>query len=279
MLAGVLQIRPEFGDPAGNVERCLEALRGSGVELVVLPELVTTGYRFADRAEALGLAEPVPDGPSTRAFRAYAEAEQAYVCFGLPEREGNRLFNTAVLVGPEGVVLLYRKAHLFWDEFDVFEAGDRGFPVADLKLRGADSAGGAARVGILICFDWVFPEAARALALQGAEVILHPSNLVLPFCQRAMVTRSLENGVFSITSNRTGVEERAGKERLAFTGGSQILSVKGEVLASLDDTEESLALAEIDPAAARRKSLTPRNDLFGDRRPDLYGPLTDPVRE
>jgi predicted amidohydrolase len=272
MLAGVLQIRPEFGDPSGNVERAADAIRGSGADLVVLPELVTTGYVFEGREEALGLAEPVPDGPSTTAFLDLAREEGVHVCFGLPERDGDRLYNTAVLVGPEGLVLRYRKAHLFWDEFDVFDPGNLGFPVADL-------AGGAARVGIMICFDWVFPEAARNLALAGAEIVLHPSNLVLPFCQRAMVTRSLENGVFSITSNRTGTEERAGKDPLTFTGGSQILSPKGEVLATLDAEEETLALAEIDPAAARDKTLTPRNSLFADRRPELYRILTEPNRE
>ena len=179
--------------------------------------------------------------------------------------------NTAVLVGPNGLILTYRKTHLFWDEFDIFTPGDLGFPVVDLPALGA-------RVGIMICFDWVFPEATRLLALAGAEIVLHPSNLVLPYCQRAMVARSLENGVFTVTTNRIGTEQRTGKDALAFTGGSQILDTKGEKLAGFGAMEEGLALAEIDPAVAHDKMLTPRNDILGDRRPELYGPIVEPQR-
>jgi predicted amidohydrolase len=271
MIAGCLQIAPLFGRPEENVTRATGMLAGSGADLVVLPELVTTGYQFASRDEALELAEPLPDGPSTRAFTEFARDEGTLVCFGLPERVGDRVYNTAVLVGPEGPILTYRKTHLFWDEWDVFERGDLGFPVADLPDRDA-------KVGIMVCFDWVFPEAARLLALAGAELILHPSNLVLPYCQRAMVARSLENGVYCLTTNRVGSEQRAGKDELVFTGGSQVLDTKGVALASLDAEEEGLALAEVDPATAREKRLTPRNDLFGDRRPEYYGPIAEEAR-
>ncbi|MEN8149533.1 MAG: nitrilase-related carbon-nitrogen hydrolase [Planctomycetota bacterium] len=268
MILGTLQMAPVFGEPETNVRRATDLIVGSGADLVVLPELVTSGYQFADRDETLSLAEPVPDGASTRAFTELARAENVLVCFGLPEIDGDKLYNTAVLVGPEGPLLVYRKSHLFWDEFDIFTPGDLGFPVVDLPAFGT-------RVGIEICFDWVFPEATRLLALAGAEVVLHPSNLVLPYCQRAMVARSLENGVFTVTTNRVGTEQRAGKDALAFTGGSQILDVKGEKLAGFGPDEEGLALAGIDPATARNKMLTPRNDILGDRRPNLYGPLAE----
>jgi len=268
MIVGTLQIAPLFGEPEENVRRASEMIQGAGANLVVLPELVTTGYQFANREEAYGLAESVPDGPSTRAFSELARRDGTLICFGLPELAGGKLFNTAVLVGPSGLLLTYRKTHLFWDEWDIFTPGNLGFPVADLKAHGA-------RVGIMICFDWVFPEATRLLALAGAEIVLHPSNLVLPYCQRAMVARSLENGVFTVTTNRTGTEKRAGKDEIRFTGGSQILDPKGETLASFGAEEEGLALAEVDPLKARDKKLTPRNDLFGDRRPELYGPIAE----
>jgi len=271
MIVGTLQIAPLFGEPEENVRRASEMVEKSGANLVVLPELVTSGYQFTSREEAYKLAEPVPDGPSTKAFTELARRSGTLICFGLPELAGGKLFNTAVLVGPEGPILTYRKTHLFWDEWDIFEPGNLGFPVADLPAHGT-------RVGIMICFDWVFPEATRLLTLAGAEIVLHPSNLVLPYCQRAMVARSLENGVFTMTTNRTGAEQRGDKDELRFTGGSQILDTKGERLAGFGAEEEGLAVADIDPRVARDKKLTPRNDILGDRRPDLYGPITEPKR-
>lgn len=268
MLAGCLQIRPEFGAPARNVDRIREMVRGCGADLLVLPELVTTGYLFADREEALSLSEPVPDGPSTRAMTRIARDEDLLICFGIAETHGGRLYNSAVLVGPEGVLLLYRKIHLFQDEWDLFEPGDLGFPVAVLP-------DGSATVGIMVCFDWIYPEGARCLALSGADLILHPSNLVLPYCQRAMVTRTLENRVFALTANRVGAEEREGRPALRFTGGSQVVSPTGEVLTRLDEEEEGLATCALEPVDARDKFATPRNSLLRDRRPDMYRSLIE----
>jgi predicted amidohydrolase len=111
---------------------------------------------------------------------------------------------------------------------------------------------------------------ARLLALEGADLIAHPANLVHPFCQDAMITRSLENRVFSVTSSRTGEEHAAGRT-IRFAGRSQIVSPRGARLAQADATEECVRTAEIDVAEARDKRVTERNDLFLDRRPDLYG--------
>jgi len=130
----------------------------------------------------------------------------------------------------------------------------------------------------MICFDWRFPEVARLLALRGAEVIAHPSNLVLPYCQDAMITRSIENRVFTVTANRTGSESVDGTT-LRFTGRSQIVSPKGERLAAMDETEEGVRIVTIDPTAARDKRATPRNDLFADRRTDLWTGLLTPPGE
>ena len=125
-------------------------------------------------------------------------------------------------------------------------------------------------MGVMVCFDWVFPEAARTLALQGAELICHPSNLVLAYCQDAMRTRCLENAVFAVTANRIGTERRPRGE-LTFTGQSQIVSPGGEILAHSGAADESLVVREVDLSAARDKSMTAQNDLFADRRPEFYG--------
>jgi predicted amidohydrolase len=180
---------------------------------------------------------------------------------GLAERAGDGFYNTSVLIGPEGYIGKYRKVHLFFEEKRWFQPGDLGFPVWDV---------GGVRIGMMICFDWVFPEAARSLTLQGAEIICHPVNLVLPYCQEAMVTRCIENGVFAVTANRIGSEERGGKNRLTFTGGSQAVDPRGNVLFRLRDAEEACREVEIDPTKAGDKMITEHNHLLEDRRPESY---------
>src|SRR5919202_6692477 len=120
-----------------------------------------------------------------------------YLVAGLAELHSERCYNSAVVLGPSGFIGTYRKTHLFFEETLLFAPGDTGFPVWQ--------AGGA-KIGVMICFDWFYPEAARTLALKGAEVLCHPSNLVLPYCPDAMVTRCLENHLFSVTANRIGSE-------------------------------------------------------------------------
>jgi predicted amidohydrolase len=239
-----------------------QALRSARADLLVCPELATTGYLYTKREELAAVAEPVPGGPTcVRLGRAAKETGRTIV-FGIAERAGERIYNSAVLLAPDGGLVCYRKAHLFDTETLVF---DRSGP----SPRLATVAG--VRIGLMVCFDWRFPEMARLLALEGADLIAHPSNLVHPYCQDAMITRSLENRVFSITSSRTGTERVDGME-LAFAGRSQIVSPRGERLAVADATEECVRTAEIDPALARDKRVTARNDLFADRRVDLYGP-------
>ena len=187
---------------------------------MVLPELFNTGYQFISREEARDLAEKVPSGRTCKAMTDLARSGNMILVFGLAERDKDRIYNSAAIVGPEGYMGVYRKTHLFAEEKLFFEPGDTGFQVFDT---------GSARVGIMICFDWWFPESARSLALKGADIICHPANLVLPDCQQAMVTRSLENGVFSATANRIGTESRGGKRPLSFTGKSQILDHRGEL--------------------------------------------------
>ena len=109
----------------------------------------------------------------------------------------------------------------------------------------------------------------RTLALKGAQIIAHPSNLVLPWCQQAMITRSIENRVFSITTNRTGTERNAEK-KLTFTGMSQIINPKGEIIKRLNKVEESVYIAEINPEEANDKKATVHNDVLADRRTEMY---------
>ncbi|MBU1700431.1 MAG: acyltransferase [Candidatus Eisenbacteria bacterium] len=267
MKAACLQLHPVFGDPSGNMDRAEPYLRDAaqqGVQLIVLPELYPTGYTMTSRAEAYDLAETIPGGPSVRRLEQWARETGSFYVMGMAERAGDKVYNASVLVGPAGHISTYRKIHLFYKENEWFDPGEEPPHVVEIAC-------GAERIsiGMMICFDWIFPEMARSLALLGAQVVCHPSNLVLHFCQDAMVTRSIENQVFTMTCNRIGTESRAGLD-LTFTGGSQITSPDGKVLGRCLPDVEGLISAEFDPARALNKNVTDYNHILNQRRSDLY---------
>ncbi len=271
-----IQTRPVFGDVLGNAHRAfaLADRVAPAADLYVFPELAFSGYTFVSRAEARALAEDPAarrdiDAPGLAAAAGWARARRTHVVVGFPERgAGGRVFNSAALIGPSGAVKdIYRKIHLFDTEKLWFAPGDRTPRVTRV---------GAARVGMMVCYDWRFPELARVLALAGADVIAHPSNLVVPaLAQQAMRVRALENRVFAVTANRVGADVRPGTT-IAFTGRSQVVDVNGAVLAVAGARAPKALVAELDLARARNKRFTPRNDLMRDRRPAFYAPVARP---
>ncbi|MBI3586564.1 MAG: acyltransferase, partial [Ignavibacteriales bacterium] len=174
--------------------------------------------------------------------------------------KAGKIFNSAALVGPSGLIGVYRKIHLFDREHLFFTPGDLGFPVFDLPFG---------KIGIMICFDWIYPESARSLVLKGAQLIAHPSNLVLPHCPDAMVTRCLENRIFAATANRVGNENRGGFD-LRFIGTSEIVSPRGEILKRLSTEKPEVGVSDIDLGLASDKKINTFNDLLGGRRTDQY---------
>ncbi len=265
MRVAAVQTHPVFGDPDANLARIEDMLAAVDADVIVLPELATSGYLFTSEEEARALGESV-DGPRIDRLIDCARLHDAAIVAGFPERAGDgALYNSAAVCTADGVLAVYRKIHLFADETRWFARGDAPPPV----VRWREAA-----LGVMICFDWRFPETARSLALRGAQVICHPSNLVMTQCPDAMITRSIENRVFSITANRVGTEDRGGRA-LTYTGRSQITSPQGERLASADATSEVVLVAEIDPHRADDKRVTPQNDVFADRRPALYDGLTE----
>ena len=261
MRVGYFQFRPIFGKPEANCRRVVKALSEVEADLIVIPELPFTGYLFRDRRELSAMAEDPKRSSIVDSLVALCRERKMYLVTGFAEKARDKVFNSALLLGPRGLLQTYRKIHLFNLEKRWFDPGDRPFQVK--RVRGV-------RVGMMICFDWVFPEATRSLALQGADLVAHPSNLVLDYCQRVMVGRCIENGVFAITTNRFG-EDRRPDGSVRFTGRSQIIDPRGEVLNRAPSQRTQLFIAEIDPAKARNKMLTPRNHLLKDRRPSLYG--------
>ena len=260
MKLGLIQIQPRMLAVEANLAAAVQLMGDAAAELYLLPELFTTGYTFADAAEAAALAEPADGGPSYKAMSAFARERHVYVAYGFAERDQGRIYNAANLIGPEGLVGTYRKIQLFAREKLFFSAGESPAPVFELPFG---------RVGLMICFDWYFPEVARSLALRGAELLLHPANLVLPHCPQAMITRSLENRVFSATCDRVGVEEHSGV-RHEFIGSSQVVSPQGDLLIRLSRDRQEAAVVEIELEQARSKKLGEYNDLFADRQALLY---------
>jgi predicted amidohydrolase len=262
---GLFQFAPRRGQPDENAAVLEAALRSNTVDLLIAPELATTGYLYLDRAELAEVAEEVPGGPSVlRLARTSRETGRA-IFFGIAERAGERIYNAAALLTPDGACVVYRKAHLFDTETLVF---DRAGPSPSL----AEVSG--TRLGLMICYDWRFPEVARLLALRGAELLAHPSNLVHPHCQDAMITRALENRVFAATANRFG-SETVGGVTVRFSGRSQVVSPRGERMLAMGAEEEGVRTVSIDPTLARDKRVTERNDIVSDRRVDLWDGLLD----
>lgn len=264
--AGLYQFNPTFGKKEENIKKVFSALRDADPDLLVLPEFFATGYQFVSEQEVAELAEKIPEGYTTKSLINLSRKKNIYIVAGVPEKNGGRFFNSAVLTGPEGFLGVYRKTHLFFEEKLYFSPGDTGFKVWETA---------AGRIGVMICFDWFFPESMRVLALMGADIIAHPSNLVLPYCPQSMPVRCLENHVFAITANRVGEEKRKEGQALRYIGQSRIVSPNGKVLCEADEKEESLFVTEIDPMEARDKSLGPLNNLFDDRMPEMYLNLTE----
>lgn len=271
-IAGV-QLDIAIGQPTRNVDRMIEKLRettGAGAKLTVFPECAVPGYCFDGLEEARDFAEPIL-GPATQRMVEACQETGGYCVYGMLEADGARVFNAAVLAGPEGVLGTYRKVHLPYLGVDMFTTpGDRPFAVQE-------AAG--LRIGMNICYDAAFPEAARALAILGADLIVLPTNWPPGAeCTACSVVsaRALENGVYYIAVNRVG-EERG----FRFIGRSSIRDTNGEPLAISQSTDEEILYAEIDPARARNKHIirVPHKheiDRLADRRPEMYGDLVKP---
>ncbi|PQJ33485.1 acyltransferase [Salinibacter sp. 10B] len=265
MKAGYLQFAPQYLRPTENRDAVADHISTLDADLLVLPELFTSGYFFQSQAHLQEVAEPIPDGTTTQALREWASATGTTLVAGLAERDGEVFYNSAVLVRPDGSTETYRKVHLFYEETERFEPGNLGFPVFEASTRDGTSY----MLGMMVCFDWYFPEAARSLALQGADVIAHPSNLVLPHCPDSMPVRARENHVYTITANRFGTETNE-TESLTFIGMSEICAPTGDILHRGPRDEVEIAIESFDPHEARSRDINRYNDTLGDRRPETY---------
>jgi 5-aminopentanamidase len=260
------QLAPRIGDLDGNRERAAGAIAraaAQGAELVVLPELCASGYAFADAGEALSMAEPV-DGPTVEGWCSQAAREQLVIVGGLCELDPDGMVrNSAVVIESGELRAVYRKAHLWDREKLLFAPGDRQPPVVQTEVG---------RVGVAICYDTFFPELMRTLALAGADVIAVPTNspVLGPPLEPLAAELLLPSAAAQVNRVYVAQADRTGSERgIEWAGASAILDLDGRLLTERA-SGEALLVASVDLALARDKRISERNDVLGDRRPELY---------
>ena len=266
-----VQMDPKLKKKEENLEKILLRAReaaGEGAELIVFPECALTGYVFNSRKEALPYAETVP-GPATERLSAVCQELNVHVVVGMLEADDDHCFNVAVLVGPQGLVGKYRKTHMPFLGVDRFlDHGDKPFQVYRTPIG---------NIGLHICYDCNFPETARVMTLQGADILALPTNWpdsrgIIP--QYVINTRAFENRVFVVTADRVGTERG-----WTFIGMSKIAGPTGITLAEGSRDNEEILYAEVSLTEARQKHgvIKPGEfelDCIGDRRPELYGRIT-----
>lgn len=265
-----IQTHPVMLDVEGNLARQVQLIRqvaAEGTTLVVLPECSTTGWVFESRDEAATVAEAVPDGPTCQVWLGLCRELGIHIVAGIVERDGEQQYNSSVLLGPDGHIGTFRKAHLWAIEKDFYDPGDLGFPVFDTPLG---------RIGMHICYDGWFSEAYRLPALCGADLLCVPANWVpipdqpdhLPKMANMLCsTHAHMNLVYIAAASRVGVERGQ-----AFIGSSIIVDHTGWPLAGpASGTEEAVISAVIDPIGSRAaRTGNPFNQPLDDRRTDVY---------
>jgi len=269
MKIGYLQFGPELGKAKRNLEKVESFIAKDSFDLLVIPELANSGYLF-NEPEELGKVSENPDtGKYCNMLKRMSKEKNAYIvsgfCESATEEGGKVYYNSSILVYPDGEFRIYRKTHLFLNEKKFFKPGNTGFWVYDIYNKKF----GTVKLGMMVCFDWIFPEAARTLALRGADIICHPSNLVMSYCQNAIFTRALENRVFTVTANRTGKDVNGGNS-IEFTGESTIVSPKGEYISRASKDKEEIVFVKINPELSRNKFINEENNIFDDRRESFY---------
>jgi len=263
-----IQCDIEIGNVEKNTDKTVMLINeacDNGAKLIVLPETCNSGYVFETREEAFLLSQEVPAGETTKSWINVAKERNVYIVAGICERDGSDLYNTAVLVGPEGFIGKYRKLHLWEDEFLWFEPGNMGLPVFHTPIG---------RIGIIICYDMWFPETFRILASQGADIVCVPTNWVLHeslpndmknFGPILGMAAAHSNGIFVAAADRVGVERN-----VPFPGKSVIIRTAGLPIAGPADDTEQIIYANCNFAKSRKHQSNAYNSTLKDRRTDVY---------
>ncbi len=267
-----VQMDPKITERSENLDRILSEMKtaaNNDADLIVFPECALTGYVFASREEAMPVMETIP-GPSTDKLAVLCQELGVHVIVGLLEIDADKCFNAAVLIGPQGLVGKYRKNHLPFLGIDRFvDHGDKPFQVYQTPIG---------NIGMHICYDCNFPESARIMTLQGADILVLPTNWPdgRGYIAKYIInSRAYENKVHFVAVNRVGVE--CGTK---FIGQSKIISALGDTLAQAGSDNEQIIYGEVNLADARQKHIVFKPgefeiDFIHDRRPELYGKITE----
>ena len=268
MLIAAVQMDVMFAELDQNLDRMVAQLQTAaddGAQLIAFPECALTGYCFESLEEALPYGQSLP-GPASEEMSAVCRRLGVYAVFGMLERDGDRLFNVSVLVGPSGLMGVYRKVHLPSLGVDrVTTPGDRPFSIQEVE---------GVRIGMNICYDSAFPEAARVLALEGVDLIVLPTNFPTGaecMADHVINTRAMENNIYYACINRVGTERG-----FQFSGKSRICDPSGRTITVAQHTNEAILYADIEPNRARNKRVVRvpgKHEIhrFADRRPEMYG--------
>ncbi|TAM82247.1 MAG: carbon-nitrogen hydrolase family protein [Acidobacteria bacterium] len=272
MKVAAVQMDVKILEKERNLARVLEHLDRAareGAKLVVFPECALSGYCFTSREEAQPAAEPIP-GPSTEKLAAAAKRLGVSIVVGMLEHAGQHLYNVAAVITPEGIQGVYRKLHLPYLGIDRYNGlGDVPFTVFQA---------GQAKIGVNICYDCSFPESGRVLKLKGAQILVIPTNWPMGSDTWAHIpkVRAIENHMYVVAADRVG-EERG----VRFAGHSQIIDVTGVALVEAGEIEEAILYADIEPKCADMNRVVRiagewEYDRIAARRPEMYGPITQP---
>lgn len=262
MKLSIVQFKPEYAASEMNLKMMTDYINCISSDIIVFPELATSGYFFLNKEDIGLLAFPF-NGKEIQKFQQLATNQEKILVFGFPEDVHGIYYNSAAVLFPEpNLSRVYRKTHLFYKERIIFDKGNSGFFVVNYPKWDIN-------IGTMICYDWRFPEAARSLALQNADIIICPSNLVTKIWHLSMPSRALENKVYLAVANRVG-KEKLQDEELHFNGESGIWKYNGELLIKASKEDEDVITCDIYPEETRNKKFNEFNDIFLDRRPEMY---------
>ena len=272
-----VQTEPRLMETGENLRSILHAAKEAAdnhADLIVFPECSLTGYVFSSRQEALPFAETIP-GPSTEKLVCLCRELRVYVIFGLLEKESDKLFNAAALLGPQGLIGKYRKNHLPFLGVDRFvDMGEQPFQVYQTPIG---------NIGLQICYDVIFPESSRVMTLLGADILVLSANFPKGRGEKVVThvvtTRAMENRVHMVSANRVGTERG-----YAFAGLSKIADTSGNTIILASPDREEIIYGEINVESARQKHVIVipgqyEVDHIQDRRPELYGVISQPKRK
>lgn len=264
MKISTYQFTPFYGSVQRNLEIILNKSNEIQSDLIAFPELALSGYNFINKDQTGIMADECLRLRAYEKISRTAQKRNRIIIYGFPEKvSDDEIYNSAQICFPKPELdFIYRKTHLFYKERFAFNEGNSGFKVIyypDFDLH----------LGVMICYDWRFPESARTLAMNGADLIVCPANLVTDLWTKVMPARAIENKIYFAVANRTGAENANG-ENLKFKGLSAIYDFNGNELAAASADKDEILTAEIDSKLTRDKSFNPINDIFKDRRPEYY---------